>query len=539
MRHKWFLLAALVSAALLASLVPPGFSQGRGNSMIVTFKDDISTLDPAIGYDWQNWSIIKSIFDGLMDYEPGTTKLVPHLAESFTVSADGKTYTFKLRRGVKFHNGREVTARDVKYSLERTLNPKTQSPGAGFFGDIAGSKEFTDGKAQEVSGITVLDPTTISFTLSKPNAAFLHILALNFAHVVPKEEVEKAGADFGHKPVGTGAFKVKEWVLGQRLVLVRNPDYFVKGRPYLDEIVFQVGVEPNVAFLKLQRGEVDILGDGIPTAEFVKVMNDPTLRALVAVGDQLQTVYVTINTQVKPFTDVRVRRALNMAVDKARIVRIINNRAVPANQVLPPLMPGYDKEYKGYAFDRAQAKKLLAEAGYPNGFSTVLYANNTDPNPRIAQAIQQDLAAIGVKVELKTLAQSTVIEAGGSKGQAPLVWSGGMAWIADYPDPNDFYWPILSCASLAQGTWNWAWYCNQKVEKLVEGADALVQPNQAGVREAKYREISRLIMQDAPWIPVFRETRYTMHSARMGGAPGLFVDPIHIPVHYDEVQIVK
>jgi len=539
MRHRWFLPAALLSAALLASLVPPGFSQNRGNSMIVTFKDDVSTLDPAIGYDWQNWSIIKSIFDGLMDYVPGTTKLVPHLAESFTVSPNGKTYTFKLRRGVKFHNGREVTAGDVKYSLERTLNPKTQSPGAGFFGDIAGSKEFADGKANGVSGISVVDPYTVAFTLSKPNAAFLHILALNFAHVVPREEVEKAGADFGHKPVGTGAFKVKEWVLGQRLVLARNPDYFIKGRPYLDEIVFQVGVEPNVAFLKLQRGEVDILGDGIPTAEFVKVMNDPNLRRLVAVGDQLQTVYVTINTQVKPFTDVRVRRALNMAVDKARIVRLINNRAVPANQILPPLMPGYDKDYKGYAFDRAQAKKLLAEAGYPNGFSTVLYANNTDPNPRIAQAIQQDLAAIGVKAELKTLAQSTVIEAGGTKGQAPLVWSGGMAWIADYPDPNDFYWPILSCAALAPGTWNWAWYCNQQVEKLVEAADAMVQPNQAAAREARYREISRMIMADAPWIPVFRETRYTMHSARMGGAPGLFVDPIHIPVHYDEVQVVK
>src|SRR5439155_1126096 len=200
-----------------------------------------------------------------------------------------------------------------------------------------------------------------------------------------------------------------------------------------------------------------------------------------------------------------------------RIIRIINNRAVPAVQVLPPLMPGYDKEYKGYVFDVAQAKKLLAEAGYPSGFSTVLYANNTDPNPRIAQAIQQDLAAIGIKAELKTLAQSTVIEAGGTKGQAPLLWSGGMAWIADYPDPNDFYWPILSCASLSPGTWNWAWYCNQRVEKMVEEADALVQASQAAAREAKYRDIYRAVMQDAPWIPIFLEKRYTMHTVRIGG----------------------
>ncbi|HEY6103470.1 MAG TPA: ABC transporter substrate-binding protein [bacterium] len=535
------LLVVLVAAALLIPAATPGWGQGYGqnvNTMTVTFKDDISTLDPAIGYDWQNWSIIKSIADGLMDYDPGTTNLVPHLAESYTISSDGKTYTFKVRRGVKFHTGREVTAADVQYTLERVLNPKTQSPGAGFYSGIAGSKAFADGKAKTVTGVTVPDRYTVSITLDKPNAAFLHVMALNFAHVVPKEAVEKAGADFGHKPVGTGAFMVKEWVLGQRLVLVRNPNYFIKGRPYLNQITFQVGVEPNVAFLKLQRGEVDILGDGIPPADFLKVMADAKLNKLVAVGDQLQTGYVTINTQLQPFTDVRVRRALNMAINKTRIIRIINNRAVPATQVLPPLMPGYDKEYRGYAYDPAQAKKLLAEAGYPNGFSTALFANNTDPNPRIAQAIQQDLAAVGVKAELKTQAQSTVIEAGGTKGQAPLIWSGGMAWIADYPDPNDYYWPILACAALAPGTWNWAWYCNQGVEKMVEEADAMVRADQAGARAAKFREIYRKVMSDAPWIPIFHEKRYTMHSARLGGLPGLFVDPIHIPVHYDEVRVL-
>jgi len=530
--------AGIIVLMLLVALAAPTWGQRGGKTMIVSFKDDISTLDPAIGYDWQNWSIIKSISDGLMDYEPASTTLAPHLAESFSVSADGKTYTFKLRRGVRFHNGRELVAGDVKYTLERVLNPKTQSPGAGFFSGIKGAKAFSEGKAAEITGVRVVDKSTVSITLDSANAAFLHTMALNFSHVVPKEEVARLGADFGHKPVGTGAFMVKEWVLGQRLVLVRNPNYFLKGRPYLDQVVFQVGVEPNVAFLKLQRGEVDILGDGIPPADFVKVMGDSKLNKLVAVGDQLQTGYVTINTQVEPFNDVRVRRALNMAIDKSRIVRIINNRAVPANQILPPLMPGYDKDYKGYAFDREQAKKLLAEAGYPGGFRTTLYANNTDPNPRIAQAIQQDLAAIGVKVELKTQAQSTVIEAGGQKSQAPLIWSGGMAWIADYPDANNFYWPILSCAALGPGTWNWAWYCNRDVEKMVTDADALVQSGQAAARAARFRQIYRKIMDDAPWIPIFHERRYTMHSARLGGVAGIFVDPIHIPVHYDEVQVL-
>jgi ABC-type transport system substrate-binding protein len=200
-------------------------------------------------------------------------------------------------------------------------------------------------------------------------------------------------------------------------------------------------------------------------------------------------------------------------------------------------MPGYDKAYKGYAYDPAAVRKLLAEAGYPNGFSTVLYANNTDPNPRIAQAIQADLAKIGVRAELKTLAQSTVIEAGGTKGKAPLIWSGGMAWIADYPDPNNFYWPILSCAARGPGSWNWAWYCNERAERLAKAADALVRPEQAKTRAERYQAMYRLVMADAPWIPIFNERRYTMRSARLSGSVAIFVDPIHIPVHYDEVGV--
>src|SRR5256886_9449470 len=149
MRQRWMGLAVLVGLALLVSPVAPTWGQNRGNAMTVTFKDDISTLDPAIGYDWQNWSIIKSIFDGLMDYEPGTTTLVPHLAESFTVSSDGKTYTFKLRRGVKFHNRRQGTAADLRYPVERPLHPKNPSPRAWRFRCLPGVEEVTDGKDQE------------------------------------------------------------------------------------------------------------------------------------------------------------------------------------------------------------------------------------------------------------------------------------------------------------------------------------------------------------------------------------------------------
>jgi ABC-type transport system substrate-binding protein len=533
-------LRALAAGACLAALAAAAEAQPvgdakQGGSMIVTYKDDVSTLDPAIGYDWQNWSMIKSLFDGLMDYEPGTTTLTPDLAESYTISEDGKVFTFKLRPGVKFHNGRELNADDVKYSIERVVNPATQSPGAGFFGTIAGFAEFQSGAAKEIGGIRVVDPLTVEFTLTRPDATFLHVMAINFSHVVPKEAVEEYGADFGRHPVGTGAYELAEWTLGQRLVFERNPDHWKAGVPKLDQITFEIGQEPTVALLRLQRGEVDVLGDGIPPAQFLEVKNDPEQWKNVVVGGQLHTGYVTMNVNVPPFDDVRVRQAVNMAINKERVVQIVNGRAVPANQPLPPTMPGYAKDYQGYPYDPEGAKKLLEEAGQGGGFQTELFVYNTDPNPRIAQAIQQDLAQVGIDAQIQSLAQANVIAAGGEPEGAPMIWSGGMAWIADFPDPSNFYGPILGCGGAVQGGWNWAWYCNEELDKKAAEADAITDPARGAEREAMWRDIFVRIMDDAPWAPVFNEQRFTYHSPKVGGEDALFVDPVHIPVAYDYV----
>lgn len=532
---KRMLLAGVAAAALMLPAAVFAQDIKQGGQMTVTYKDDVSTLDPAIGYDWQNWSMIKSLFDGLMDYEPGTTKLTKDLAEDYQISDDGQTFTFTLRKGVKFHNGRELTADDVKYSIERVVNPKTQSPGAGFFGSIKGFEEASAGTAETLSGITVVDPYTIKFELSRPDATFLHVLAINFSHVVPKEEVEKYGADFGKHPVGSGAFKMAEWTLGQRLVFERFQDYWNKGLPKLDQITFEFGQEPVVALLRLQKGEIDVPGDGIPPAKFIEVQNDPAFKDLIIRGGQLHTGYVTMNVNIKPFDDVKVRQAVNMAINKDRVVRIINGRAVPANQPLPPSMPGYAQDYKGYAYDVEKAKALLAEAGFADGFETELFVANVDPQPRIAQAIQQDLAAIGIKASIKSLAQANVIAAGGEKDGAPMIWSGGMAWIADFPDPSNFYGPILGCGGAVPGGWNWSWYCNEDLDKKAAEADSIVDPAKAEEREAMWRDIYLKIMEDAPWAPVFNEERFSMRSSRIGGADALFVDPVHIPVHYDQV----
>jgi peptide/nickel transport system substrate-binding protein len=239
--------------------------------------------------------------------------------------------------------------------------------------------------------------------------------------------------------------------------------------------------------------------------------------------------------KIPPFDNQLVRQAVNHAINKERIIRIVNGRAVPANQPLPPAMPGYDETYEGYDYDPEKAKELLGEAGFADGFATELFAMNTDPNPRIAQAIQQDLAAIGIQAELKTLAQANVIAAGGEEGEAPMIWSGGMAWIADFPDPSNFYGPILGCGGAVPGGWNWAWYCNEELDAKAAEADAMTDPARAAERIDLWRQIFIGVMEDAPWAPVFNEQRFTMKAPRLGGPDASFVDPVHIPVNYDVV----
>ena len=538
----------LTTSALVAALGLPQFAAAEshsnldpnaksGGNITVTYKDDVATLDPAIGYDWQNWSMIKSLYDGLMDYEPGTTELRPGLAESYEISDDGMVFTFKLRDGVQFHNGREMTAEDVKFSLDRVTNPKTQSPGAGFFGSIAGYEAISSGETESLSGVKVIDDQTVEITLSRPDATFLHVMGLNFASVVAKEAVEAAGADFGKTAMGTGAFKLADWTIGQKLIFAKNENYWREGLPYLDTVTFEVGQEPIVALLRLQSGEVDVPGDGIPPAKFQEVMNDPAQAARVIEGGQLHTGYITLNVKMPPFDNVDVRKAVNMAINKERITQVINGRAVPATQPLPPSMPGYTEGYEGYAYDPDAAKALLADAGFADGFETELFVMNTDPNPRIAQAIQQDLSKIGIKASIQSLAQASVIAAGGEPDQAPMIWSGGMAWIADFPDASNFYGPILGCDGAVQGGWNWSWYCNADIDAMAVKADSMTDPAKVDERLEMWSDVYMKVMEDAPWVPVFNEQRYTMKSERMGGDDKLYVDPVSIPVNYDYVYV--
>jgi oligopeptide transport system substrate-binding protein len=498
----------------------------KGGSIIIAYKDDLATLDPAIGYDWTNWPAIKMVFDGLLDYDSGTT-LMPRIAEAMpTVSDDGTVYTFKLRKGVKFSNGRELTADDVVYTITRVLDPKTGSPGAGFFVGIKGAQEFMDGKATTVEGIKALDPSTVEFTLSAPDVTFLNKMAINFSFIVPKEEVEKAGENFGHAPVGTGPFTLKEWKSGESLTFERNPNYFYEGLPYLDSITIQVGVAPDVALLRLEKGEIQMMGDPPPGADWARITSDAAWKNRIEKQPQVNTTYIAINTTMPPFDKLEVRQALNHAIDKQRIVQLLNGRATVANQILPPLMPGYDKSYTGYEYDPEKAKELLAKAGFADGFETSIECISVDPQPKLCESFQQDLAKVGIKLTINNLAAPNVIDDAGN-GKTPLTWSGGLAWTQDYPDPDDFYAPILGCDSNIPGGWNWSRYCNKDVHaKSIE----LLAETDRNARLEGYKPLFKSLMDDAVWVPVINGEYDVAHAENLHGQPTL-IHPEHLFIY--------
>lgn len=495
----------------------------KGGEITVAYKDDLATLDPAIGYDWTNWPAEKLVFDGLLDYDSGTT-IVPRLAESMPeINADATVYTFKLRKGVKFSNGREFTSDDVVYTLTRVLDPKTSSPGSGFFTGIKGAADFIAGKATDVAGIKALDLYTVQFTLELPDVTFLNKMALNFAFIVPKEEVDKAGENFGHAPVGTGPFVLKEWKSGQSLTFERNPNYFMTDRPYLDKITIQVGVAPDVALLRLEKGEIQLMGDPPPGADWARISADPAWKDRLEKQPQVSTIYIAINTTAKPFDNVKVRQALNYAIDKQHIIQLLNGRGTVANQVLPPLMPGYDKSYAGYEYNPDKAKSLLAEAGFANGFETSIECISVDPQPKLCESFQQDLAKIGIKLTINTLAAPNVIDDAGN-GKTPLTWSGGLGWIQDYPDPDDFYGPILGCGSNTPGGWNWSRYCNETIDKQSKDLLAITDRTK---RLDSYSPFFKALMDDAVWVPVYNGEYDIAHSEKLHGQPTL-THPEHL-----------
>jgi peptide/nickel transport system substrate-binding protein len=496
--------AVLCALALLAACSSPPAETGEASPYLrLTIADDVPTLDPAHGYDTASWQFEEMLFNTLVDYDDDG-RIVPELAKAWDVSSDQRTYTFHLRRDVRFTNGRAFTAADVRYSIERTLNPETRSVGVEFYRGIEGS-ETCGSDGCSVSGIEVPDAHTIRFRLRRFDPLFLHKLTMPFAAAVPAEEVEHWGEDFARHPVGTGPFRLQEWVAGQRLLVVRNEAYFLPKVPRLQGVELRIGVNPELGWLKFEAGELDV--SPIPPAEFPRVVRDPRYAEALRRVTTLRTTYLGMNCSVPPFDDRRVRQAMNLAIDKRKVLRLVNDRGVVARGLLPPNMPGFDPNIVGYDFDPQAARRLLAEAGHGDGFETTLWMRADPTTLRIGQSIQQDLAEVGVSVRIKALAWAAYLEAVRQRGQVPLF---SLGWEADFPDPANFLEVLLHSRNI--GSNNNSEYGSAAFDALIDRAEATVDSN---ARVALLQEAERLAVADAPWVFLYHPVTYEVVHARV------------------------
>ena len=500
-----------------------------GGTLTLSYMTEPSTLDPAIAYNVIDWNVEHDIFQSFFRYEPkpgdAGTALIPALATEVPsvanggLSADGRTITIHLRPGVKFQPpvNRLVTAQDFKYTFERMMSSPL-SPGTGFYTNVVGAQAFMDKKAKTITGFKVVDPSTIQISLNQPDLSFLNALTMEFTDVLPKEWVAKWGKQVNRHPLGTGPFMFDHWTPGQEIVLKKNPNYWETGKPYLDEIDYKLSYNPSTALLKLQSGQVDALGDGVPPADLVRVRVSPQWKPYVFQQQLIAISYVLMNVHMKPFDNLKVRQAVSWAINRDKVVKLLGGQAAALWQLYPPGLPGHEPGKKYYGYDPAKAKALLAQAGYPNGFKTTYYTDNVDPDPKIAQSIQADLQAIGINAAVKTVSNDTYYALQGEPGKVPM---GSFGWWMDFPDPVDWFVPLFSKSAAVPGGMNSSFWWSPTAEKMFAEAQAITDP---AARLAKFGELQAYILSQAPYASVYAPMQTTMCSTTTGG---FYLHPVY------------
>ena len=459
---------------------------------------DPETLDPARIADTYGRSVSQQIFDGLVQFDQ-TLAVKPALAAFWRASRDGLTWTFELRKGVKFHHGREVVADDVVYSFSRLLDPRTKSGAAELFLNIKGAREFAQGRARTVEGLVALDRHTVQVTLEEAAVPFVAVIPVGQAKIVPRDLVEAQGAAFGAQPVGTGPFKFVRWERGKEIVLGANPDHF-DGPPKISRLVYRVfpGDQRDAMHDEFLKGNLE---DGpVPLRADRRALAADTSHIYVR-RPMISLRFYGFNTRLTPFHDRRVRRAIVFAIDRETIIQsVFYGQNTFARGILPPGMLGFNPDLVGYPFDRQKARDLLADAGYPGGRGlppiTIWSGTKRDDILREHEQIKKSLAAVGVSVEFQYNTNWPAFSRMVDEGKLPIFL---YAWYADVPDPDNFLAKLFHSRSAR----NFFGYANPIVDDVLASARGA---NDLQVRVERYRRAEQLILDDAPIIPVFHHT---------------------------------
>ena len=490
------------AAGTTATPVPAGevpvaepLTEEDGSARLVRLWADPPTLDPHLTTDATSATIIVEIFGGLVTIDPNL-QIVGDLASHWEVLNDGKTYVFHIRSNATFHDGRPVTAQDVKWSMERATDPETLSLVADqYLGDIIGVEAKLEGEADEISGVQVVDDVTIRIDIDAPKSYFLAKLTYPTAFVVDRNQVGSDDRWF-RRPNATGPFKLASYELGERMVLERHDGYHL-GAPRLQAVEFILS--GGTAMLMYENDEIHITGVGLADLDRLLDPTEELSGQLRTAPPPFDTRYIGLNVNEPPFDDANVRLALNYAIDRAEIADIVlGDLVVPAKGILPPNFPGYNPDIPGYEYDPDKARQLLAESKYGDdpealGLIVLTTAGSFGANVGLDTQVIQEMwrQNLGIEVDVQQTDFAVYLQDLHSR----IFQMFEIGWIADYPDPENF----LDILFHSESSNNHTGYSNSQVDSLLEQA-RLGDPAE---RYAQYQEIERLILADAPWIPLW------------------------------------
>ena len=476
----------------------------EGGRLVRLFVDP-PTLDPHLTTDATSAQIIVEVFGGLVTIDRDLNVILD-LAESLDVSGDGRVYTFRIRPDATFHNGRQVTAEDVRWSLERATNPLTESPVVDqYLGDIVGVNEKLNGDAQTITGVRVVDERTIEITIDQAKSYFLAKLTYPTAFVVDRENIEASPKNWFRRPNGTGPFQLAEYEVGETILLTRNDGYHL-GAPHLGEV--ELILSGGTSRLMYENDEIHLAGVGLADLDSILDPSHSLNAELLRAPPSFSVQYIGLNVNEPPLDDPNVRQALNMAIDKQEIASIVlGDLVVPANGILPPGFPAYNAEIEGYSFEPLKARELLEESKYGDDLENIPPITITTPGSFGANVsldmevvLQMWERHLGITAEFQQTEFATFLK-DLHKRRFQMF---DIGWIADYPDPENF----LDILFHSESSNNHTNYNNPEVDRLL--VEARVETDEFA-RHALYNRIEQLILDDAPWIPLwYSGERYTL-----------------------------
>ncbi|MEU9015315.1 ABC transporter substrate-binding protein [Streptomyces sp. NPDC048479] len=470
---------------------PPGSGRiRRGGRVITAWAEEPMTYDPAVAWDPQAWEAISTVLNTpLLQFDGAHGGPAPSAAADLPeISDDGRTYTLRLRHDVRFHNGRRVVADDYIYSWTRVLDPELASWASSYLLSIEGATAYSEGKAKRVSGLRRVDAHTLRVRLTAPDITFVHVLCQPYMAAVPREEVERLGKEFGRRPVGTGPFMSASYDgKARKSVFRRNPHYFQKGTPFIDTLEYRWGISSDLGLLQLRKGQIDVLGDGIPSSLGPQVRADPGLGSKYTLDVPVRaTSWLAFNFGRPELRDRRVRQALNLATDRENLMKLTYGTQEPWGLPLPKELPGYRRTAKPYDYDPERAKSLLAAAGVRRLRLEFLHSGE-DPWGNLSQVLQQQWSAVGVDLVLKQMSKSAFDEATYDK-QGDVYPA---RWYMAMPNALD----LAGQCFASDGSSNYTGYSNGRVDALLTQARRSTGEKQSMTAIARAEEI---LKDDAP-----------------------------------------